>query len=271
MREACLAFAASLLVLFTTSDSAADEKAVCVDAAESGQVMRKSGHLMSAREKFALCARPACPPFIVSDCTRWLGELDVAIPTITIRVVDGEGRDATNVRVLEGGKVLKERLDGRALALDPGERNLSIELAGHGAKTVPIYLREGETNRLVTVSFQAASPQRSSSETPSDQKRVRTTSVPTMSWVLGGLGLAAVTTGSIFWIIGETDRSRLSDSCARTSSCSQGDVDDAQRTLTVGDYAVAAGAASLVAALAIYFTLRTKDSIRPPILPFMRF
>jgi hypothetical protein len=51
------------------------DKAACVEAAESAQVLRKAGNVSEARKKLALCAAPACPAVVSADCARWQSEI----------------------------------------------------------------------------------------------------------------------------------------------------------------------------------------------------
>jgi hypothetical protein len=72
-----------------------------------------------------------------------------------------------------------------------------------------------------------------------------------MVWVLGAGGLVATAVGGYFQIDGMSKRSAL-DGCS--PRCAQDVVDDARRSLWVGNVVLIVGVAALVTATVLYVT-----------------
>jgi hypothetical protein len=143
---------AGLLVALAIGRAAAATAGVeaCAAAYEQAQEQRQRGAFGEARGRLSACAAATCPAFIVKDCRRWLDEVDVAQPTVVL-AVRLAGRDLERVTVRSDGRVLAQRLDGRALPLDPGKHALSFEAEGAVARSLQVIIAEGQKNRLITV------------------------------------------------------------------------------------------------------------------------
>jgi hypothetical protein len=213
----------------------ADEVDACIAAAEQSQVQRRDGHLRAAHEQLVLCARDACPRAIQKDCKRWLGEVEVALPSVVIHAADATGTDVLGARILVDGKSLEGASSGRAVPLDPGEHTLRVE-AGERVVEQRVLIRQGEHDRLISLRF------------PAETKAVRG-SVPAGAWVLGGVGAAAVTTGVVLWIAGRSEHGTLVATCGVTHSCDESAVDRARTKLVVGDIVFGVGLAAVGAAV----------------------
>jgi len=248
-----VATACTLAVLLATLSAApparaqgapASEVDACANAAEESQPLRTAGKLTRAREKILVCARPVCPAAIRSDCAKWLAEVDAVMPTIVLRVVDPAGKDLTQVRVSVDGAVLTDKLDGRPISIDPGEHTFTFESAGHKPLTEKLLIRQGEKVRLVSASFAPVSDKPAGNARTTDgatEPRREWGGIPTISWVLGGVGLVGVGVGVGMWASGTSDHSEMKSGCARTQSCLQADVDSAETKLVVGDVAMVLG------------------------------
>ncbi|MEO8799878.1 MAG: hypothetical protein ABI551_18425, partial [Polyangiaceae bacterium] len=75
--------------------------------------------------------------------------------------------------------------------------------------------------------------------------------VPVVTWILGGVGVAAAGTGIGFWAAGKSERTALYDACGKTRACTESDEAPAKTKLLVGDVAVIVGAAAIAAAIVI--------------------
>ena len=135
----------------------AEDKKACLASYESSQELRRQGSLRAAREQFAVCARAVCPKALSVDCTKWLEEVQSTMPTVVIEGRDAAGGETIAIRVLLDGKPLVERLDGRAIEVDPGQRTFRYEYGGEHIEE-RIVIREGERNRKLTASFAKAAP-----------------------------------------------------------------------------------------------------------------
>ena len=61
-----------LSMLLAASSSRADDKEVCNQAYEQGQLEEQKGLLRKARESYLTCAREVCPTKLRDDCLPWL-------------------------------------------------------------------------------------------------------------------------------------------------------------------------------------------------------
>lgn len=229
-----LAIAALALPLAAPAPARADDVEACASASEKGQELRDQGELRAARDLFVECAASLCPAIVRKDCAAWMSQVDERLPTVAIRARDAEGRDVSDVRVSIDGEVLAERLDGRALAVDPGTRTLRFARAGAPEVTQTLLLREGEKGRLVDVVLGAPPP-----------RPERAFSVPASGWALGGVSVAAFGVGVGFGVSAKTavDDMRAPGGCA--PYCEPARVDGARRDMIVANVLIGVGAAAL--------------------------
>lgn len=214
----------------------APTKQECVAAFEDGQKLRAKGALTEALRNFQTCAEGGCPDLTKVDCTKWLSEVEGSLPTLSFAVVDGSGKDVSVVRVTVDGKPVLERLDGKALAVDPGPHQLLFEAPAQPPLKVEIVVREGEKNRRVEVRLGASEPPRSGKVSPA-------------TWALGAVGLVGL---SVFGVLGGLGLSEKSDA---ETSCSPGCSDDVVGSIRTkfiaADVALTIGLLSLGAGVAV--------------------
>jgi hypothetical protein len=101
----------------------------CTAAHEDGQRARSQNKLVEARRHFVLCAAEAsvCAAPLRADCEKWAAEVLEATPTIVIGAQDRAGRDITNITVAIDGEIVAKELDGKSIAVDPGEHNVVLQ------------------------------------------------------------------------------------------------------------------------------------------------
>jgi hypothetical protein len=226
----------------------------CIAAAEDGQLARYHGKLRSAREAFVRCARPECPDPIHSDCLRWLAEVDTSLPSVVLSAEwsdagdDASARDVLGLEVTVDGEPVANATNGRAVSVDPGEHVIVFTSAGAIPETMKVVIRQGEKNRALRASLAHVEPPRPSAEVAAAGSTARP--VPLASWILGGLGVAAVADGVVWYVVGRDALDDQRASCVH--DCSSSAVDAERRKLLVGDISVAAGLVSLGAATYLY-------------------
>lgn len=236
----------------------ANDADTCANAAEESQPLRKKGQLTLAREKLLVCARPVCPAFVRNDCTTWLAEVERGLPSVVVSATDDKGKDLTAVKVSVDGKVVLEKLDGRAFPVDPGEHTFTFETDGAAPVTEKVLVREGETNRPVPVKLL------SGKKAPDDGGEKKSTGgVPVTSLILGGAGIVAVGVGAVFWASGKGAHDSMESGCAKVHSCSQSDVDSAQRQLLIGDVAVVVGLGAIGLGAVLWLTSKGSNQASP--------
>jgi hypothetical protein len=242
------------------SQARADPFEQCVTAYEAGQIARNERRLLEAKQSFGSCVQVECPAAARSDCARWLEEVEVALPTVVIQAVDERGRDLLDVRVLIDGRPVRERLDGTAIGVDPGTRTFRYEHRGL-VREQPVVLREAEKNRHLKIAFSSsagAAPTRQVvPPAPGDARPV-----PTMVYVLGGVGLVALGNFAYFGIRSKVDESELEDrGCA--PRCPRDEVAAVATKRVIADVALGAAVLSLGAAVVIYLA-RPSAPAGPP-------
>ncbi|MBX3187790.1 MAG: hypothetical protein KF819_12275 [Labilithrix sp.] len=251
MRRAPVIFAVAMAAALAGSAGAAPRTKRCIDAAETGQQLRSSGRLVAARRAFGACTAPDCPAAIRRDCARWIEDVDAAIPTISVRLEDENGREVSEGKVLiDGEEPSFEPSAGRALPIDPGAHKVTW-LRSDGRIEQDAIIREGEHNRviLLRVAPQVSAPP--TKEAPPPAASSRSSPWP---WIVGGIGLAALGVGSGLWIAGTGERSDLERTCAAAHTCLQADVDASRSKLVVGDVFVGVGIVALAGALYLFLT-----------------
>jgi hypothetical protein len=212
----------------------------CFDAYEQGQRLRKDGHLRAAREKLVACGAEACPAFVRQDCAKWLGDVEASTPTIVVLARRPDGNAVEDARATIDGEPLAERLDGRAVPVDPGPHDLRCEAGGTSTQS-HIVVAEGAKNQAFYLTLGAPAPPAAPAEPAPARRRV-----PTASWVLGGVAVAGAISFTAFAIAG-----RSTQSCA--PDCTRPQVDDLRRDYAVADASWITGL--LAAGVAIYIAV----------------
>ncbi len=214
----------------------------CAVAYEHGQELRVEKKLGAAREQFLVCARPACPKVTRDDCSKWLGEVEATLPGVFIDARHGTTK-IDDARVLVDGAVVSERIDTRAITLDPGKHMVRIEPRGCASHDREITLTGGEP---IHVTFDVCgeatvvtSPLSAASKAP-----------PLASIVLGGATLAALGTFIAFGAIGLSDANTLRRVCYPL--CEQGRVDSANAELLAADISLGIAIVTLGVAAVVW-------------------
>ena len=234
MTRAWLALAA-LLVPIAARAGEAEE---CASAYEKGQELRLEHRLVDARAQFLVCARPACPKAARDDCSRWLGEVDATLPGLVVRATSG-GAPFDDARVFVDGKPVADRLDARAIPVDPGKHVVRVEPRGCAPHEKEVSLAAGAP---AVVAFDVCGEAKPVAPAPHVARRP-----PVATFVLGGVALAAVASFAVFGALGVSDANALS-SCY--PHCEQGPVDAANAELAAADVSLGL-AVALAAAAAI--------------------
>ena len=237
----------------------AAERKACLQANSDGQDLRAAGKLRAAREALLACAHDPCPGPVQTDCSRWVAELDMEIPSLVVRVTRGGADEAEASVEIDGGAVA---LNGQAIALDPGKHRVVVRVVGEADREVDVVLATGDKNRIVTVTLpphvttNAVEPARPTASL--DLARGAPTSRPVWPWVTAGVGVVALGGFVYFAATGVREVHRLDGACA--PRCGDDEVNAARRRLLFAD--VALGVGLVAAALATYGFLSTSAAPR---------
>jgi len=274
-----LAFAVALSFAFAPSAARADdEKEQCVAAHADSQKLRTESKLGEAREKLLICTRPECPSIVRSDCAKWLAAVQEEIPSIVVVATDANGDDVADVRILADGKEVATELTGQPVMLDPGMRQLRFERAGAAPIEQRLLMRVGERNRRVEVQFvpqlagaTTTQPGAESGGGESGSGAAEADSggrtVPTLTWVLGGVGVAGLAGFTYFALDGSSRESDL-DSCK--PNCDHDDVQAARTSYLIGDISLGVGVLALAGATYFYLTAPTPTAAASARAPRVR-
>jgi hypothetical protein len=233
------------------------KKEECISASEDGQLLKVKGQLIAAREKLVLCADRSCPGALRRDCEAGLEELERITPSIVLGAKDATGRDLTDVSVSMDGALLVEELDGKAVAVDPGKHVFRFEAEGLPPHEEKIVVREGQKERIVLVTIGKKEPKPSKPPPKPEPKRAGPS---TATWVVGGLGAAALAGAGVVGFVALQNRSSLHDRCGKAGTCSQDEVDSVYRLYDISYVAAGIGGALLVTSGVLYFTTSAPEA-----------
>lgn len=241
------AFAALFAASMTVADAAAhaDEKAACIDSAETAQKLRGQGKLVDARTRLLECTRDACPKVVRDDCTNWIAEVDKDTPSVIVRARSPRDEDVDGAISIDG-KVVKGHVDGAPIPVDPGPHAIRLtaaDVAFDDAET-KVIVALGEKNRIVTLAL-APKGHGSVAATPPDA--TRTSSTRWVGWAMGGLGVASLATFAILQILAQGAYSDMKDSaCGIANTCGADVLDPIRTKFVVSGVMLGLGSALVV-------------------------
>lgn len=235
-----------------------DEKRQCADAYERAQELRMAHRLLDAREQLVACSRPSCPKAAVEDCAVWLRQVQAAIPSVVVRVVDAAGAPLPGARVTIDGAPSDAASAGTAVDLDPGTHTIRVEAEGHSPAESGIALREGDRNRLVTFSLTSIQPV--APAPAAEQPSPAPSSVPVPALVAAGIGGVALAGWGYFGVRGLVDRSAI-EASGCLPHCGDEQVSAVNREFLVAD--VSLGVAVVAVAIASWIWLSGRHAAAP--------
>jgi hypothetical protein len=255
VRLAALGSAAGVLSSLSLLPAAhADEKQICAQASEEAQQLRTEGRPKEARDKLLVCVRDVCPQIVRKDCTLWLAEVTAALPSVVVGARDAQGHDVLSVQVSLDGKPFASKVDGKAIAVNPGAHTFRFELPGAPPVEEKVVIREGEKNRDIVIAFKTpGAPPAASSPAPPEPVAPRATGShgpPVLTYVFGGLGVLAAGGYAYFGIKGKSDVDNLRSTCA--PECTQSQKDSASTELLAANVLFGVGVAAIVAAAIVW-------------------
>jgi len=239
--------------------AAADGTGTCVQAAHDGQRLRDVGKLGEAEEALVTCSAPTCPAVVRDYCVGWLADVRARRPSIVLGARDARGNDLYEVRVLLDGRDLATRLDGRAVAVDPGPHRLSFEARGRRTVRQFVVIREGEKGRTIVAVF--AEPDDRDSHRARAASPSRRRAGPML--VAGGVAAAGLAGFAVFGLWGQSERDHLADTCAPTRTCPEDEVAAARTKLVIADVSLVVGVVGAAALTAMLVSPLFADDSAP--------
>ncbi len=248
MKSAHLALVLLASIALAAPSSATTEKQ-CLSAYEQTQSLRKEGKFTAAREAALACSHQDCPRGVQGDCTEWVADIEKSLPTVVLVARDENGEERADVRVLEGGKVVRERLDGKSVPMDPGEHELRFEHEGSSPVTRKVIVHEGDKLLRIEASFAKTEKAPRGEEKKSH--------VPIAPLVMGGVGILGLGVAGTLGLLALSAKSDLEASCA--PRCTQADVDPLRTKLLAADITAGVSLAILAAGAVVYLTSSGED------------
>lgn len=237
----------------------ADDKATCLGAASSGQTLRDSHQLIEARDQFRVCAQQQCPSVVQRDCAGWVDAVEKSIATVVITAKDGAGADLLDVQVSVDGAPLVSKLDGQAVAVNPGVKTFHFQLADGTGLDEQLLVKEGGRNQPVSVVLKrgkaatASTDKKEESALPTkDVSRAAESGTgspwKTIGWIAGGAGVVGLGLGAAFGIAAIVDKNRAD--CV-DDYCDAGPLSSAKQAAGIANVGLIAGGVLLAGGAAL--------------------
>jgi hypothetical protein len=139
----------------SSADPGTKDRKACKVARKTAKELEQSNHLRQARETLLSCAKVSCSAMVRQECLNRYTLLASDIPSIVPLVTDQSGAPRVDVAVRMDGELLTSRLDGRALAVDPGLHEFTFSTDGGVVITQRLMIVQGQRNQPITVAMNA--------------------------------------------------------------------------------------------------------------------
>jgi hypothetical protein len=239
-----------------TPGSAAAEDATdqCMASYVSAQKLLKKSQLVEAKRELLACGQESCHKSMRGDCVQWLREVEERVPTVVVAAKDAAGNDLVAAKLFIDGQMVRERLDGSAIALNPGLRKFELIVGDGDPVAREVLVREGQRSRMIQ--FEVKPPPADvppatepatpvAGATPPEGDDTDDKGHPVAAYVFGAVGVVALGSFLGFGIAGKSDADELRDSCGVTSSCPDSEIDDVRTKLIVADISLGVGLVAL--------------------------
>ena len=247
------------------------DDAACIAATEQSLPLRKQGKLHDALKQLAACTDTSCPAEVRDECAKRIGDVNAAMPTLILAAKDGSGNDLFDVKVSMDGSALAGSLDGRPLAIDPGEHAFRFEAKGQDPVEKKLVLREGEKDRregvvigpLPTTPATAAAPPPTAA--PQQPAGPFWTTPRTLGVISGAAGVVGLGLGAYFGAFALGAQNREKTDCASSAACNnpaqgQEDYSKANTDATASTVSFVAGGVLLAAGVVLWFLSPSTES-----------
>jgi hypothetical protein len=232
----------------------------CTPSFERAQELRAHGKRLAARAELAACVA-VCPEELRRYCVTWLAEVEAELVSVVVVAKRaGASVPMAEVRVAVDG--VEQPLSGDRLVLEPGPHRLDVLHRGEMV-TMSVHLDPGAAPRAVVATFRAPPEPPPSRLLPQHDR-----GPPVLTWVLVGLGGAALTASAVLAINGHRLRADLVDECA--PGCEPDSIESI-RTQWVGSAVLAAGGAGALLGAFIVAATAEQSGPRARISPHGRF
>jgi nitrogen fixation-related uncharacterized protein len=238
-----------------SSSALADEVvAECASAYVQAQMLQKEGKYLDAAKMALSCSKPSCGDALSGECAKLYDVIQNATPSVVFAAKDGDDNDLSNVKVFADGKLVREKLDGNPLALDPGVHVFRFETANVPVVEKPYTVRAGEKLRIVSETLgQKRMLQRvNATETPLPPPPPSVS--PRALRISGGvvLGIGAVALGGfgLFRALGSSEYDDLKNTCS--PRCATDAADSSKMKYTLSYASLGVGIAAVATSVVLF-------------------
>jgi hypothetical protein len=254
-----LAFAACLAASAAARPAlAAGNADACIAASEHAQELRNAGKLTAARDELMVCSRAECPKLVQTDCTKWMGEVLAALPSVVPGAKDPNGKDVVEAKFSIDGEVVLEALDGKPVPVDTGVHVFRLEAAGMKPVEERVVVRAGEQNRVVSWQLEPAASAPPPAPPAEDHGAAKHEPALVVPIVLSGAGIVLMGLALLTDLGATSDAHELRDTCA--PNCDQDDVDSIKGRYALAGLGAGLGAAALITGGIVFFATRSSSS-----------
>ncbi len=242
-----------------TTPESGPSRPECLDAHRSAQELRKDGKLLESQEKLMICSSESCPGAIITDCGKWLTELEQSTPSVVFEVrVDG--KDTNQARVEVDGRTIADW--SQAVKVNPGRHEVRVTVDGFEPYVESVLTPEGQRLKMVSAEFKKpVAPSLNGDLAPKRVELSRPT--PAGAYVLLGVGVVGAAGFATFAAMGKTKQNQLDNDCLKVMPCTDSDLKPMKNLYLVGDISAGVGVAALVGAAIVYFTRPTVETENP--------
>jgi hypothetical protein len=143
----------ALGVLASAAPSEARERPVCANAYRRGAQLAREARFFAATEQMRICTKLICSPALRKECMARVDQLTLDTPSLVPEVMDDRGRPVVDVRITMDGKPWVNRIDGRAIPVDPGQHTFTFETRGVVFAKERIVVLQGQRNRTLSAAL----------------------------------------------------------------------------------------------------------------------
>lgn len=236
----------------------------CLAANESSISLRAAHKLLQARGELLTCVAASCPTDIQRECIRRMDQVTAAIPTLVFQASDGAGKDLSDVTVTMDGAPLAAKLEGLAIAVEPGQHTFVLSNSAYPPVEKKVLVHEGEKDRHVAVVFRSQAPAGGAVDHPPAAAPQRSRTLDVLALSSAGVAAVGVGMGTVFGVMAMSRHDEAEKACPH--SCAN-DHDaqlwrDATRAGNISTVGFVVGAAGLASAVT-FWVLGNRSSSRP--------
>ena len=217
----------------------------CIASYQQAQVSRQDGDLLKAQQELVSCAGAGCPDAMQADCSRWLEEVQTALPSVVFRALTPSGTDIADARI-EVDAQPERALDGRSITLNPGKHQVTVRAPHFAPVTLQVQFVEGQKLRQQALTLQPISDRPSASGSKAQTAATGSSTAKRRFTVVQWLGASSAIAGGLgLTYFGLKARAGESDLGACSPICSKGAVADVRGNYIAANVSLGLGLVGL--------------------------